>query len=87
MRSLDTNVHKFKSSSNGNRLFSSLHTKTQKIISWWYLHEGVSNNGNDMCSMVIWEKNPQTNSLRKPQKQCDFEDYLTLEMIVALGTV
>jgi hypothetical protein len=47
----------------------------------------VSNNGNDMCSMVIWEKNPQTNSLRKPQKQCDFEDYLTLEMIVALGTV
>jgi hypothetical protein len=62
MRSSDTNVHKFKSSSNWNRLLSSLHTETQKLISWWYLHEGVSNNGNETCSMVIWEKNPHMDS-------------------------
>ncbi len=52
------NVHKFKSSSNGNRLVSSLHIETQKLISWWYLHASVSNNGNETCLMVIWEKNP-----------------------------
>jgi len=75
MRLSDTNVHKFKSNSNGNTSLSSLHIKTQKLIRWWYLHEGVSNNGNEMCSMIIWEKNPQMDNLGKPQRQHDFEDW------------